>query len=108
VIRFWADAYDIELGRCTTLHWALENVSAAYLTGNEFGSRPITDFFGAQDACPKMTTRYTLQAVLFDKSQEVRSVTISVMSPTPPTEAPAPTSTPPAPPTPPASPLLLN
>jgi hypothetical protein len=102
VIKFWADAYDVELGRCTTLRWTLENVEAATLTEGQSGSRPITNFFGAQDACPKTTTLYTLQAVLSDKSQEIRSVTINVRSPAPPTQAPTPTSTLPA------SPLLLN
>ena len=90
VIRLWADAYAIELGQCTTLHWALENVSAAYLTESQSGSRPIANFFGAQDACPKTTTPYTLVAVLFDNSQELRSVTINVVSPASPTPTPTP------------------
>ena len=84
VINFWADAYEIELGRCTILRWELSNVRAAYLGGGEFKTQPLPGLAGTLDACPRETATYTLQVQLLDGNVASRSVTIRVtLPPTP-------------------------
>ena len=95
MINFWADAYDIESGKCTVLRWELTNESAAYLSGSELAGQPVKGFSGTQDACPKENAVYTLQVKFLDGSQDLRSVTISVM---PPPQTPIPDTPTPVPP----------
>jgi hypothetical protein len=76
VINFWADAYEIELGQCTILHWELKNVAGAYLSSGK-----AVEGAGAQDVCPKETATYTLYVKLLDGNAASRSVTIGVTQP---------------------------
>ena len=79
-IDFSADRTSIVKGECLNLKWQIESMRAAYLSGGEFNNLPVTSQSGKQDACPKMTTIYTLRVVLFDGSEETRNVTITVTS----------------------------
>ncbi len=81
-INFWADAYTVTPGQCTTLRWDVQNVQAVFL--NEQGVAGQ----GAQQVCPSQTTTWTLRVVLNDGSQQTRQVTINVTGNTNPTPIP--------------------
>jgi hypothetical protein len=72
-IRFWADDEVIQLGECTLLRWAVQNVKAVYLDDNGVVGQ------GEQQVCPKETQTYTLR-VDTGFEEEVRRVMVEVVS----------------------------
>ncbi len=76
VIDFWADAYTLESGECTNLHWVASLADAVTLQGQSVGNS------GSQSMCPTQTTTYGLRV---ESSGEIteRSITITVQIPEP-------------------------
>ena len=72
-IRFWVDDETIQLGQCTVLRWAVENVKAVYLEENGVAGQ------GEQQVCPKESQKYTLRVVT-GEGEELRSVAVEVLS----------------------------
>ena len=81
-IDFWADAYSLQSGECTNLHWIAASAESVTLQG-----QPIS-VSGSQNICPSQTTTYNLVAESSGKSTE-RNIVISVQIPEP-TETPEP------------------
>ncbi len=61
---FWADAYTVPPGGCTTLHWNVQNVEEVYLNGVGVTGQ------SSQTVCPDATTTYTLRSVSQGVSQD--------------------------------------
>ncbi len=98
-VNFWADATTIPAGSCTTIHWQTENVQAVYFNGQGVAGA------GSFQACPNTTCEtYTLDVLLRDGSHDIRTLTICLTAPSPPTESP----TPPRDTTPPPVPVSLK
>jgi hypothetical protein len=94
IIEFWADAGEIDAGKCTKLHWRVENVQAVFLDGGGVVGT------GSREVCPCETMTYVLSVTLLDGAKTERSVTIKVkgscaMPTTKPTVSP-PDTTPPS------------
>ncbi|MFL7792009.1 MAG: Ig-like domain-containing protein [Anaerolineae bacterium] len=93
VIDFWADAGEIEAGKCTKLHWKVQNVQAVFLDGKGVVGE------GSQEVCPCEDTTYILSVTLLDGAGTERSVTIRVkgscVTPTSKPTVPPPDTTPP-------------
>jgi hypothetical protein len=83
VLDFRADSTTIMRGDCTTLRWDAEYVQALYLDGSQVSSH------ANRQVCPSFTTTYNLQVVA-ESGNFTRSITVSVIQPTP---IPIPTST---------------
>jgi hypothetical protein len=73
VIRFWAEQNTLSAGRCTVLHWEVENARAVYL--DEAGVPGVS----SRRVCPATTTTYTLRVVSSDGTSISKTVTISVV-----------------------------
>ena len=72
-IEFWADAYQIRGGECTTLHWRVTGASAVYL--NNIGVAGES----SQQVCPEVNTLYELRVVCIDGATFTKRITISVV-----------------------------
>ncbi len=82
-MSFWADQYALATGKCTNLHWSVENVSAVYLqkTGGEEGVAGV----GSTQACPTGPSQfYALRAQTSDGRTETRRLTLKIFDPTTP------------------------
>ena len=80
-MRFWAEQYSLEPGKCTNLHWQVENVDAVYLTTTS-GEEGVAGI-GSTQACPTGASQfYTLRAEADggDRSATKR-LTLSVLDP---------------------------
>ena len=93
-ISFWADSTTIDQGRCTRLHWSVENVQSVwvYPQGERFDRFPRVGN-DSESVCPERTTTYEMRVLLRDNSTVFRTVTINVnvvATPVPPTATPAP------------------
>jgi hypothetical protein len=69
-IKFWADDEDPGAGKCTRLHWEVDNVREVYLDG-----QGVTGH-GDKQVCPTQKTTYTLHVVKVDGSTEDKRVTV--------------------------------
>jgi hypothetical protein len=98
VIEFWAEQDQILVDACTTLHWHIENIQAAYLSGGGFDSLGVAGPRGSQRVCPAVDTNYDLRVVIYQAAEqlidETRQVTIRVEQPPTPTPTRTPTRTP--------------
>ncbi len=72
-----ADQLAIQAGKCTTLHWNIQNVKAVYLDGDGVNGA------SQKKVCPPSTTTYTWRIVKMDASEEQRTLTIQVMASAP-------------------------
>jgi hypothetical protein len=96
VIEFWADAGEIDGGKCTKLHWNTENVQAVFLDGDGVVGK------GSKEVCPCEDKTYILSVTLLDGGTTERSATVRVKGScvkptTKPTVPPPDTNPPPAP-----------
>jgi hypothetical protein len=82
-ISFWTDQTNIEQGGCTNLSWNVQHADNITLDGAGVASS------GSQQVCPSQSKAYTLNASS-TVGQKQASVTISVTSPSPPTDQDAP------------------
>ena len=93
VIEFRADAGEVDAGKCTKLHWRVENVQAVFLDGGGVVGT------GSKEVCPCETTTYILSVTLLDGAKMERSFTIKVkgscVTPTTKPTVPPPDTTPP-------------
>jgi len=93
VIDFWVDAGEIDAGKCTKLHWKVQNVQAVFLDGKGVVGE------GSQEVCPCEDTTYILSVTLLDGTTTERSVTVRVkgscVTPTSKPTVPPPDTTPP-------------
>jgi hypothetical protein len=93
VIDFWADAGEIDAGKCTRLRWKVQNVQAVYLDDDGVVGE------GSQEVCPCEDTTYILSVTLLDGAKTERSVTVRVngscVTPTSKPTVPPPDTTPP-------------
>jgi hypothetical protein len=93
VIEFRADTGEIDAGKCTKLHWRVENVQAVFLDGGGVVGT------GSKEVCPCETTTYILSVTLLDGAKTERSVTVKVkgscITPTTKPTVPPPDTTPP-------------
>lgn len=71
-VQFWADPPEIEAGKCSTLHWSVENPQKVLLGKTEVPAD------GDYQACHCNSTSYTLNVIRQDGSEESFSVGISV------------------------------
>ncbi|MBN1975852.1 MAG: hypothetical protein JW918_00495 [Anaerolineae bacterium] len=92
-IEFWADAGEIDAGKCTKLHWKVQNVQAVFLDGKGVVG------VGSQEVCPCEDTTYILSVTLLDGTKTERSVIVRVkgscVTPTSKPTVPPPDTTPP-------------
>jgi arabinogalactan oligomer/maltooligosaccharide transport system substrate-binding protein len=63
---FWADRYWLEPGECTSLHWLLTNIRAAYLDGDGVAEQ------GTRQVCPASTHTYVLRVMRESGTQDHR------------------------------------
>jgi hypothetical protein len=81
-VNFWSDATRVDSGRCTVIHWAVNNVQAVYLQYR--GQTRGVAGQGSQTVCPLTDGQdYALRIVRLDGSQDARYVHIDVKSPPP-------------------------
>lgn len=71
-LNFWADAYSIMPGQCTTLRWDVQGVQAVFYQGQGVAGQD------ARQECPSQTTNYNLRVVLNDGSQQSRDIVVQV------------------------------
>lgn len=80
VLQFWAEQYALESGKCTTLHWSVQDVNAVYLmkpTG-EIGVAGV----GIEEACPPTRSQaYTLRAEASNDRKASKQVIINTFDP---------------------------
>ena len=92
-IDFWADAGEIDAGKCTKLRWKVQNVQSVYLDGKGVVGE------GSQEVCPCEDTTYILSVTLLDGTKTERSVIVRVkgscVTPTSKPTVPPPDTTPP-------------
>ena len=81
-ISFWADAYYLASGQCTTIHWDVQNVREVYFyqQGESWEGHGVG---GKEDrsVCPNQSTSYYLRVVKQDGSVETRELRIDVAAP---------------------------
>ncbi len=69
---FWADRDRLELGECTSIHWAATGAQAVYLNGEGVPGQ------GTRQVCPMETTTYVLTVVRATATREL-PLTIEVV-----------------------------
>ncbi len=81
-VNFWADATRVDAGRCTAIHWSVNNVQAVYLQYR--GQTRGVVGQGSQTVCPLTDGQdYALRIVRLDGSQDARYLHIDVKNPPP-------------------------
>ena len=98
-IQFWADPPEIAAGKCSILHWHVENVQRVLLGKTE------VSLDGEYKACHCKSTSYSLTVIHQDGTEETSSVGISVSGEC---KEPTPTPTEKVDSTPPPAPALLK
>lgn len=73
--EFFAEQEVLPRGECTNIYWTMEEASVVYFQGDPV-ARTET-----REACPELTTTYTLLVVTEDGAQTGYTVTITVVEP---------------------------
>jgi hypothetical protein len=80
LLHFWAEQYALEPGKCTNLHWSVQDVDAVYLQkpGGEVGVAGV----GIEEACPPTRSQvYTLRAEASNDRKASKKVLINTFDP---------------------------
>jgi hypothetical protein len=79
-MKLWAEQYSLQPGKCTTLHWQVEEVNAVYLT-TPAGEQGVAGI-GTIQACPTGASQvYTLRAEADNDRTATRRLTLRVHDP---------------------------
>jgi len=80
-MQFWAEQYSLQPGKCTNLHWQVEEVDAVYLTTTS-GEEGVAGI-GSTQACPTGASQfYTLRAEADGGDRTAtKRLTLSVLDP---------------------------
>ncbi|MBI5876046.1 MAG: hypothetical protein HZB53_00225 [Chloroflexi bacterium] len=83
-VQISAKPNPLELGGCSTLYWAVDNVQAVYVFGGDLGTTPLpVGGHDSRDVCPRVDTTYTLRFITAGRTQDVPYV-LDVHDTTPP------------------------
>jgi len=80
VMHFWAEQYALEPGKCTNLHWSVQDVLAVYLLkpSGETGVAGV----GIEEVCPPTRSQaYTLRAEASNDRKASKQVFINTFDP---------------------------
>ena len=76
-ISFGVDKTSIVSGECVTLTWYVEGIKAVFYQGEGVIGA------GTRQECPTETTTYKLTVILLDDTVKERTITVTVVEPTP-------------------------
>jgi hypothetical protein len=79
LMRFWAEQYALQPDKCTTLHWAVQDVQAIYLLAD--GPEQGVVGQGAQQVCPAGSGQtYVLRTVASDGRTASRQIVLNLIT----------------------------